>query len=165
MAMFRAIRPLYPRFARQFADAPSVGTLYIELKRKFGHMGVVNHKEIGVWTLFDILKLVKSPKDLAWALQTMNLFYNFGIKMKHRELSTRLLAATMLARQDSEALELIKLYGHWLERPPDLNVVYAVMSKLVDDQKPKEAGPGSFKRPCDMLSAMRFKCPRPQTCI
>jgi hypothetical protein len=112
--------------------------LYEELKLKFGYMGVVNHKEVGVWDLFAILRGVRNKGDLGFALQTMNLFYNFGVKLKHREISTRLLAATMLAREESEAIELIKLYGSWLEQPPDSAVVYAVMSKFLDEKKPME---------------------------
>ena len=99
--------------------------LYEDLKLKFGYMGVVNHKEVGVWDLFAVLRGVRNKGDLGFGLATMNLFYNFGVKLKHREISTRLLAATMLAREESEAIELIKLYGTWLEHPPDSAVVYA----------------------------------------
>eukprot|EP00438_Fugacium_kawagutii_P018172 Skav226116 [mRNA] locus=scaffold1047:41389:42507:- [translate_table: standard] len=80
----------------------------------------------------------RSKRDLSYGLQAMNLFYNFGVKLKHREISTRLVAATMMAREESEAVELIKLYGTWLEHPPDSAVVYAVMSKFLDDNKATE---------------------------
>ena len=123
---------------RGAADAVELkrpNVLYEDLKQKFGHIGAVNHKEVGVWDLFAILRGVRTKRDLGFALQTMNLFYNFGVKLKHREISTRLLAATMLAREESEAMELIKLYGTWLEHPPDTTVVYAVMSKFLDEKK------------------------------
>eukprot|EP00439_Symbiodinium_sp_Y106_P037285 s7281_g4.t1 len=115
-------------------DAPRV--LYEELKQKFGYTGVVNHKQVGVRSLYDILRGVQNKKDLETALQTVNLFYNFGVKLKHREMSTRLLAASMRAPAESEALELIRLYGTWLEHPPDASIVYAVMSQFLDDGKP-----------------------------
>ncbi|CAK9064538.1 unnamed protein product [Durusdinium trenchii] len=120
--------------AKRKEQGPTPQELYQELKLQFGHVGVVNHKEIGVWNLFEILRGVRNKFDLGIALQTMNLFYNFGVKLKHRELSTRFLAATMRAKQESEALELVKLYGAWLQHPPDAAVVYAVMSKFVDDR-------------------------------
>ncbi|CAE7337536.1 unnamed protein product [Symbiodinium microadriaticum] len=115
-------------------DAPRV--LYEEIKQKFGYTGVVNHKQVGVRSLYDILRGVQNKKDLETALQTVNLFYNFGVKLKHREMSTRLLAASMRAPAESEALELIGLYGTWLEHPPDASIVYAVMSHFLDDGKP-----------------------------
>eukprot|EP00435_Cladocopium_sp_Y103_P024133 s1601_g5.t3 len=124
--------------ANVYQELKRPNVLYEELKLKFGYMGVVNHKEVGVWDLFAILRGVRNKGDLGFALQTMNLFYNFGVKLKHREISTRLLAATMLAREESEAIELIKLYGSWLEHPPDSAVVYAVMSKFLDEKKPME---------------------------
>ena len=127
------------RFAgNMYKELKRPNVLYEELKLKFGYMGVVNHKEVGVWDLFAILRGVRNKGDLGFALQTMNVFYNFGVKLKHREISTRLLAATMLAREESEAIELIKLYGSWLEHPPDSAVVYAVMSKFLDEKKPME---------------------------
>lgn len=124
------------KLARELAERPNA--LYADLKQKFGHVGAVNHKEVGVWDLFAILRGVRGKRDLGYGLQAMNLFYNFGVKLKHREISTRLLAATMMAREESEAIELIKLYGTWLEHPPDSAIVYAVMSKFLDDNKPTE---------------------------
>ncbi|CAE7696279.1 unnamed protein product [Symbiodinium pilosum] len=97
---------------------------------------MVNHKQVGVWNLYDILRGVQNKKDLETALQTINLFYNFGVKLKHHELSTRLLAASMQAPDEEEASELIRLYGTWLEHPPDASVVYAVMSHFLDNGKP-----------------------------
>jgi len=123
------------RGAADVVELKRPNVLYEDLKQKFGHIGAVNHKEVGVWDLFAILRGVRTKRDLGFALQTMNLFYNFGVKLKHREISTRLLAATMLAREESEAMELIKLYGTWLEHPPDTTVVYAVMSKFLDEKK------------------------------
>lgn len=121
---FASIRPSRGR------DSPQV--LYEDIKQKFGYMGVVNHREVGVLDLYRILRGVINKRDYTTALQTLNLFYNFGVKLKHRELSTRLLAAAMVAKQESEAVELVKLYGTWLEFPPDSSVVYAVMSHFLD---------------------------------
>ena len=123
------------RRAADVVELKRPNVLYEDLKQKFGYIGMVNHKEVGVWDLFAILRGVRTKRDLGFALQTMNLFYNFGVKLKHREIATRLLAATMLAREESEAMELIKLYGTWLEHPPDTAVVYAVMSKFLDEKK------------------------------
>ncbi|CAE6908926.1 unnamed protein product [Symbiodinium natans] len=115
-------------------DAPRV--LFEDLKQKFGYTGVVNHKQVGVWSLYDILRGVQNKKDLETAMQTVNMFYNFGVKLKHHEISTRLLAASMQAGDESEAVELVRLYGTWLEHPPDAPVVYATMSHFLDDGKP-----------------------------
>ncbi|CAJ1444457.1 unnamed protein product [Effrenium voratum] len=127
------------RSSLAFASAPGRDTpriLFEDLKQKFGHIGAVNQKQVGVWNLFEILRVVRSKKDVGYALQAMNLFYNFGVKLKHRQLSSRLLAATMIAKHESEAVELVKLYGTWLDTPPDSALVYAVMSKCLDDNKP-----------------------------
>ncbi|CAE8723076.1 unnamed protein product, partial [Polarella glacialis] len=110
--------------------------LYEELKQKFGYMGTVNHKEIGILDLYRILRGVANKRDFDMALHAMNLFYNFGIKLKHRELANRLLAAAMVCKQESQAVELVKLYGTWLEHPPDLPLVYAVMSHFLDKGEP-----------------------------
>merc|ERR1711957_872693 len=52
------------------------------------------------------------------------------------ELASRLLAAAMNCRQDSEAVELIKLYSTWLEHPPDTALIYAVMGHFSDAGQP-----------------------------
>jgi len=129
------------RLVRHAATAASRGrgspmVLYEELRQKFGYMGVVNQKEVGILDLYQIMRGVANKRDFELAMQTLNLFYNFGVKLKHRELTTRLLAAAMVAKQESEAVELIKLYGTWLEFPPDSSAVYAVMSHFLDKGEP-----------------------------
>merc|ERR1719263_2315021 len=66
----------------------------------------------------------------------MNMFYNYGVKLKHRELATRLLAAAMRCKQESEAAELIKLYSTWLEHPPETTLIYSVMGHFLDVGQP-----------------------------
>lgn len=108
---------------------------YDQLKLKFGYMGVVNHKTTTVLDLFSIMRECRSPEEYKIALQAMNLFYNFGIKLKHREIASRLLACAMASQAEDEAVELIKLYGTWLQYPPDLPLVYAVMGHFLDAGK------------------------------
>lgn len=69
------------------------------------------------------------------ALNTMNLYYNFGVKLEHQELAGRLLCLAMCCKQEMEAVQLIKLYHTWLEHPPDSGLVYAVMSHFLDEQQ------------------------------
>jgi len=42
------------------------------------------------------------------------------------------MAAAMACQVQQEAVELIKLYGTWLEHPPDAALVYAVMGHFLD---------------------------------
>jgi len=95
-------------------------------------MGNVDHKKIGALDLYRIFQAAKTPTDFRVGLQAMNLFYNFGVKLRHRELATRLMAAAMACQVHQEAVELIKLYGTWLEHPPDTALVYAVMGHFLD---------------------------------
>jgi len=106
--------------------------MYDELKQKLGYMGAVNHKKVGVLDLYRIFQECRSLEDYRVGLQAMNTFYNFGVKLKHRELASRLLAVAMACRVESEAVDLIKLYGTWLEHPPDRALVYAVMGHFLD---------------------------------
>mmetsp|Transcript_16744 Transcript_16744/g.58449 ORF Transcript_16744/g.58449 Transcript_16744/m.58449 type:complete len:395 (-) Transcript_16744:46-1230(-) len=106
--------------------------LFDELKMKFGYMGTVDHSKVGTPDLFRILKVARNAGDFNWALQAMNLFYNFGVKLKHREIASRLVAAAMVCKVESEAAEIVKLYGTWLERPPDIALVYGVMGHYLD---------------------------------
>mmetsp|Transcript_68772 Transcript_68772/g.174757 ORF Transcript_68772/g.174757 Transcript_68772/m.174757 type:complete len:376 (+) Transcript_68772:50-1177(+) len=106
--------------------------LFDELKMKFGYMGTIDHSKVGTPDLFRILKVARNAGDFNWALQAMNLFYNFGVKLKHREIASRLVAAAMVCKVESEAAEIVKLYGTWLERPPDIALVYGVMGHYLD---------------------------------
>lgn len=99
-------------------------------------MGTVDHKKVGALDLYRIFKAAKTPRDFRVGLQAMNLFYNFGVKLRHRELATRLMAAAMACQVQQEAVELIKLYGTWLEHPPDPALVYAVMGHFLDAGEP-----------------------------
>jgi len=50
--------------------------------------------------------------------------------------NSRLMAAAMACQVQQEAVELIKLYGTWLEHPPDTALVYAVMGHFLDAGEP-----------------------------
>lgn len=113
-----------------------VMALVEDLRVKFGRMGLVSHKKVGVRDLYKIVKLADNKRDYKGVLLIMNLFYNFGVKLKHRELATRLLACAMRCEQESEAVELIKLYSTWLEQPPDTALMYAVMGHFLDAGQP-----------------------------
>mmetsp|Transcript_25043 Transcript_25043/g.70590 ORF Transcript_25043/g.70590 Transcript_25043/m.70590 type:complete len:424 (-) Transcript_25043:22-1293(-) len=128
-----AARAAQPRRAGSRED-PQL--LYDELKLKFGYLGAVNHKEVGVLDLYRIMQASKARNHYGVCLNSMNLFYNFGVKLKHRELASRLLATAMNCKMEAEALELIKLYGTWLENPPDISLVYAVMGHFLDAGEP-----------------------------
>mmetsp|Transcript_51566 Transcript_51566/g.149751 ORF Transcript_51566/g.149751 Transcript_51566/m.149751 type:complete len:395 (-) Transcript_51566:125-1309(-) len=110
--------------------------IYDELKYKVGYMGAVNHKEVGVLDLYKLLRVVRTPDHYKLGLQAVNMFYNFGVKLHHRELASRLVAAAMVCKVESEAVDLIKLYGTWLEKPPDRKLIYAVMGHFLDARQP-----------------------------
>lgn len=127
--------------ARRRASSASTGTskvptdafrIYDQIKQKFGYMGTVNKKEIDSRVLFKILAAGKKPSDFSWALHAMNLFYNFGVKLRDREIASRYLSAAMVCKAESEAVEIIKLYGTWLQHPPDIALVYGVMGHYLD---------------------------------
>lgn len=105
--------------------------LYEDFKRKFQPIGTVSHKKVGVTDLFDNLRAARDGEDFKLALKTMNLMYNFGVKLKHREIASKLLASAMLTGETAEAAELVRLYGTWLEHPPSKALVYAVMSHFL----------------------------------
>lgn len=113
-----------------------VTALCADLRQKFGRMGLVSHKKVGVRDLCAILRASRSKSDYRSSLAAMNTFFNFGVKLKHREIATRLLATAMRCSQESEAVELIRLYGTWLEHPPDTNLIYAVMGHFLDAGQP-----------------------------
>merc|ERR1719240_1434677 len=94
-----------------------------DMKVKFGQMGVVSHNKVGVRDIFKILKQSHTEEDYRSSLLMMNLFYNFGVPLKHRELSSRLLAAAMRCGLESEAVDLIKHYSTWLPSPPSQKLV------------------------------------------
>lgn len=102
-------------------------------------MGLVNHKKVGARDLFEILKASKTDKDFKQVLYTMNMFYNFGVKLKHRELASRLLAAAMVCKEESEAVQVVRLYSTWLEHPPDSSLAYATMGHFIDAGEPLKA--------------------------
>jgi len=106
--------------------------LFDDLKRKFGYMGLIDKRKVGAQDLVNILKAGKSPNDYRCALQAMNVYYNFGVKLKHGEIASRYLAGAMKCKVYDEAVELIKLYGTWLESPPEISLVYSVMSHYLD---------------------------------
>lgn len=110
--------------------------MYDDLKQKFGYLGALDHSKVGARDLFRVLRAARSPADYRIGLQTMNLFYNFGVKLKHRQIASRLLAAAMVCKVESEAVELIKLYGTWLQHPPETALVYAVMGHFLDAGEP-----------------------------
>lgn len=66
----------------------------------------------------------------------MNVFFNYGVKLKHRELVTRYMASAMVCQRSEEAVELVKLGGTWLEHPPDPSMVYTVMGHFLDGRQP-----------------------------
>mmetsp|Transcript_27370 Transcript_27370/g.63163 ORF Transcript_27370/g.63163 Transcript_27370/m.63163 type:complete len:428 (-) Transcript_27370:82-1365(-) len=107
-----------------------------DLKRKIGRMGVISLKEVNVRELFKLLRLCRKPFHFRGCLQMMNLFYNFGVPLGHRETSTRLLAAAMRSRAEDEAVEIVKLHGTFLEEPPAIRLVYALMEHFLDAGKP-----------------------------
>jgi len=117
-------------------DKQHVRRMYDELRAKFGYIGAVNHKQIGSRDLFRILRDSRNPSDFLHGMQTMNVFYNFGVKLRHRETASRLLAAAMVSKVESEAVELVKLYNTWLQDPPDKALVYAVMGHYLDAGEP-----------------------------
>ena len=49
-----------------------------DLKQKFGRMGLVSHKKMGVRDLMDVLKASRTKSDYRDSLYAMNTFYNFG---------------------------------------------------------------------------------------
>mmetsp|Transcript_93348 Transcript_93348/g.179510 ORF Transcript_93348/g.179510 Transcript_93348/m.179510 type:complete len:389 (+) Transcript_93348:12-1178(+) len=110
--------------------------LEANLKQMFGRMGVVSHKRVGILDLYRIMRVSRSEKDYQDSLSAMNLFYNFGVKLHHREVASRLLATAMRCKCEKEAVELIKLYSSWLEHPPDTGLIYAVMGHFLDAGQP-----------------------------
>lgn len=106
--------------------------LYEDLRRKFAPIGAVSHKKVGVTDLFKIMRAARDADDFKVAMKTMNRFYNFGVKLKHREIASRFLALAMLTSETAEAAELVRLYGTWLENPPSKALVYAVMGHFLD---------------------------------
>mmetsp|Transcript_118276 Transcript_118276/g.334265 ORF Transcript_118276/g.334265 Transcript_118276/m.334265 type:complete len:374 (+) Transcript_118276:43-1164(+) len=131
---------LFPFVGRGAASAvetfESSQTQLLELKAKFGDMGLVSHKKVGVGDLYKIFRVASSPEDYKSGLHAMNLFYNFGVKLRHRELATRLLATAMACGCHDEGVELVKLGGTWLEHPPDSALVYALMGHFLDAGQP-----------------------------
>lgn len=117
-------------------DKQHVRRLYDELRAKFGYIGAVNHKEVGARDIFRILRDARSESDFLAGMQMMNVYYNFGVKLRHREIASRLLAAAMRCKVEAEAVELVKLYGTWLRDPPDKALVYAVMGHFLDAGEP-----------------------------
>merc|ERR1719203_1513898 len=118
--------------AAAFEDKQHVRRLYDHLRAQFGYVGAVDHKEVDARALFRILRDARTPSDFLLGMQTANLFYNFGVKLRHCEIASRLLAAAMVCKMESEAVELVKLYGTWLQHPPDTALVYAVMGHFLD---------------------------------
>eukprot|EP00929_Paragymnodinium_shiwhaense_P095137 TRINITY_DN56101_c0_g1_i3.p1 TRINITY_DN56101_c0_g1~~TRINITY_DN56101_c0_g1_i3.p1 ORF type:complete len:347 (-),score=85.54 TRINITY_DN56101_c0_g1_i3:59-1099(-) len=93
-------------------------------------------RQVGAKDLFKILNIAKSQEDYRAGLYAMNLLYNFGVKLKHREIASRLLACAMACEQYEEAVELVQLSGTWLEHPPDTALVYSVMGHFLDAGQP-----------------------------
>eukprot|EP00928_Gymnodinium_smaydae_P032699 TRINITY_DN23612_c0_g1_i1.p1 TRINITY_DN23612_c0_g1~~TRINITY_DN23612_c0_g1_i1.p1 ORF type:complete len:414 (-),score=97.42 TRINITY_DN23612_c0_g1_i1:50-1219(-) len=114
----------------------SVQELVVDLEQKFGRMGVVSHRRVGVQDLFRVLRACRKPEDFQRSLSAMNRMYNYGVKLQHRELASRLLAAAMVCGQEQEAVEMIRLGGTWLEHPPDKPLIYALMGHFLDAGQP-----------------------------
>lgn len=113
-------------------DPKHVRRLYDALRAKFGYIGAVDHKKVGAPDLFQLLRDSRTSSDFFLGMQAMNVYYNFGVKLRHHEIASRFLAAAMVCKVETEAVELIKLYGTWLQHPPDTSLVYAVMGHYLD---------------------------------
>mmetsp|Transcript_23404 Transcript_23404/g.43057 ORF Transcript_23404/g.43057 Transcript_23404/m.43057 type:complete len:427 (-) Transcript_23404:41-1321(-) len=117
-------------------DEEKLDVMLENLRRKIGRMGIIDFKEVNVRELFKLLRVSRSRYHFRGCLQMMNLFYNFGVALNHRETSSRLLAAAMRSKAEEEAVEVVKLYGTFLEDPPAIRLVYALMEHFLDTGKP-----------------------------
>jgi len=114
-------------------EKQNIDVMLQETREKMGKVGAVDHKKVGVWDLMRFLSVAKNKHGWLVSLAVMNMFYNFNIKLKHRDLTTRLLAASIKCKQHAEGVELIKLYWSWLEHPPKIAVVYTLMGHFLDN--------------------------------
>lgn len=110
--------------------------LSLDLRQKFGRMGLRSHKRVGTPDLFRILRVARSPEDYSAGLHAMNVFFNYGVKLRHRELASRLVACAMACGKVEEAVDMVKFGGAWLEHPPDTALVYALMGHFLDAGQP-----------------------------
>jgi len=101
-----------------------------DLRQKFSPIGVPD-PDVSIRDLFAVWKTAKGAFDYKASLYAMNVCYNFGLRLDHYELSTRLLSLCLACGMEEEAVKLIENYDCFLKNPPKRHVIFSLMGTLL----------------------------------
>ena len=92
---------------------------------EFSKLGLYRKKQTNEATLYRLFQLAQSgnKQDYAACVFAINHFYNFGVKIEHRDFTNRWLATAVETGRIDEAVQIVKLWNTWLPCPPRIELV------------------------------------------
>ncbi|KAK1442560.1 hypothetical protein BgAZ_300780 [Babesia gibsoni] len=88
---------------------------------------------VDVKHLYSIWQLCKSHEEYQLGLTAVNHFYNFGRQLSPEGVN-KLFVFTMRCREYREAIKLLEGARDWLQAPPDMSLIYMLMSALISQR-------------------------------
>ena len=87
--------------------------------------------------LYQVWKKAKpgSYDDFAAGCYGMNLFYNFGRRMRCKQMTDRFLQLCITTEQYDQGIDLLKYYKGWMEHPPTRKTTYELLNRLVEQKE------------------------------
>jgi hypothetical protein len=109
----------------------------IDLKNDFGRSGIFRNRTMPEAALYKVWSKAKagSYDDFAAGCYGMNMFYNFGRRMKCKQMTDRFLQLCIKTEQYDQGIETLKYYKGWMEHPPTRKTTYELLNRLKEKKE------------------------------